>query len=165
MKPSYIKRLCAVHVLVWITTAIVAQEEVALARQHLQNVRGALHLSERDLQDIFLKDEFTSRGLTYVHLGQKVNDIEVWNSDMNFAIKNGQVVSMSGSFISGIQEKVSTKAESINAEQAIAIAAQHVDLALEQGLEFKNENDKGELVYSEAGISYSPITAKRFYQL
>ena len=141
MKLSIFKGACAFALILSSSMNILAQEQSNTARQHLQKVSGALHLSERDLQNVIVKDEFTSRGITYVHLGQKINGIEVWNSDMNFAIKNGLVVSMSGSFISGIQEKVSTRAESVSAEQAITIAAQNVGLELSQALELREEND------------------------
>jgi len=163
MKLSILKGACVVALSLSMTFNIVAQEKSIVARQHLQKVSAALHLSESDLQEAIVKDEFTSRGMTHVHLGQMVNGTEVWNSDMNFAIMNGQVVSMTGSFISGIQEKVTTRSRSISAEQAISAAALHVSLDLTEVLLYREENSKGEFVYNEAGISYSPITVKSYY--
>lgn len=140
-------------------------EKATIAIQFLNQQSKELRLSESDLVNVMVSDEYTSQGVTYLPLCQQVDGILIWNSNQIVSMdQQGKVLTTSGKFISGVIEKVESKGTVISAEQAVGKAAGNVGLSIQEPLTSIGQNTKGELLFNEAGISKSPIAVMQYFQ-
>ncbi len=137
------------------------------ALDHLRASRATLGLSEADLGDVAITDEYVSRasGVTHLYLRQKVNGVEVYNGRLNAHVTtDGRVVGVKSQFVPNASRAANAPTPSLTAEAAVEAAAQRLGLVLTDApgvLEAANE--RGQVLLSDAGVSLSPIPAQLVY--
>ncbi|MCB0651417.1 MAG: T9SS-dependent M36 family metallopeptidase [Saprospiraceae bacterium] len=142
-----------------------AQNPEQFIRQYLDEHRRELNLSATDIKDWTVTDQHTSRqsGATYVYIRQQFQGIPVFNGLANFALKNGKVVSMGNRLISGLNEKAGYALPSIDPKEAIAAAAEQLNLPSPTNLRLLEPVSTHEFIYDKGNISKENIPVELMY--
>ncbi|WP_313804858.1 T9SS-dependent M36 family metallopeptidase [Flavobacterium sp.] len=147
-----------------------AQEPLEKIKTYASQNRAKFSLTNQDVSDLVIVNEFSSEstGINNYHVKQRHNGIEVFNSDANFWIKNGEVINGGEEFISNIAAKISGTAPTKNVEQALlGVMSQigneqltDVQILESKGYDFKLTNGvltedaiRAELVYFQTAES------------
>ena len=141
-----------------------APRDIAMQYIH-ERVPG---LSAADLSEMEVRDQHTSKrsGTTHIYLTQKLNGIEVVNAQININIaRDGRVINMGNSFVSGLKAAARSDAPSVSAAGAIQAAAEHLGLKAPGSLIASKSigGPSQEVRFSSADLSLSEIPAKLVY--
>lgn len=122
-------------------------------------------LSENDLKNYRIADAYTDKlsGATIYYLQQTYKGIDVLNAIQTVAIKNNQVVSVTGKRIEGMDQKVNVKdaVAMVTPENAIRAMARHLNINVPSFIAaLKTIDDKKMIAYSDLGISSVPVKSK-----
>ncbi|WP_375418341.1 T9SS-dependent M36 family metallopeptidase [uncultured Hymenobacter sp.] len=138
------------------------------ALNHLKNNKQALKLSDADIASVQLSSQTVSKnsGVQHLYLQQAYQGIEIHNAvtNMNLA-KDGEVLNVGGRFEKDLTKRVKTTKPRLTAAAGVAAAARHLQLS-PQALTAQKQvgGASQEVVFSKAGISLEPISAKLVYQ-
>ena len=150
---------------------ISAQSQPALdiAQKHLQENVKALNLTQADLVDYTVRDNYVSthNGVTHLYLIQKHQDIEVYNGMININIlPNGKVLNIGNRFVADLQNRVNTTTPQISAKQAVEKVIQHfnIETSIPYVLAEAERVSDQEIVFSHQGIAIEPIKTKLLFQ-
>ncbi|MBP8066035.1 MAG: T9SS-dependent M36 family metallopeptidase [Flavobacterium sp.] len=85
-----------------------SQEPLEKIKAYTEKNRSKFALTNQDISDLVIVNEFSSEttGINNYHVKQRHSGIEVFNSDANFWIKNGEVINGGEEFIPNIAAKV-----------------------------------------------------------
>lgn len=141
--------------------------DIALA--YIHEHRKELGLTEEDLADIVVKDQYTSphNGITHIYLRQRLEGIELFNGDININITaEGRVLNMGNHFLPDLRHTVDTTNPTLSPIAAANRAVQHLGLTLTEPL-LPRRNIGGpaqEVILSEGGVSLEEIPVKLMFQ-
>ena len=139
------------------------------ALEHIKKNKQKLRLSDKDIANLELSSESQTKhnGLKHVYLKQTHEGIEINGAITNLNIsKEGKVLSMGNRFQGEVDKKVNARVPNLNAEAAVAAAANHLNTPIKESLSIIEKGDarKQEVVFTTGGISLEPISAKLVYQ-
>lgn len=143
-------------------------DPLAIALDHLRSTQRALGFTAADLDDPVVKDRFQSKHnqVTHIVLRQQFDGIEVYNADLSVNLMtDGRIVNLHNRFIPGLASEINLTEPVLSAEEAIARAAHHLEIAVTQPLAIQEDPDGPEqaAVFSGGGISRDPIPVKLTY--
>ncbi len=139
-----------------------------IAMRYLRSHPTDFGVRAADVSDLAVMSSYTSRhnGVTHVNLVQRYKELDVFGavSTVNIA-KDGSVIYVGDSMVSGLAEKASGAA-SLDAVEAVEAAADGLDLAKPKNAKVMSRNAGAAkaTVVSGAGISDEPIPAKLGWQ-
>ena len=144
------------------------EDAVGRVLEHLSVNRMDYQLSERDLNDPLVSDQYMSRksGVTHVYLNQRHGGIEVYNAILNGSVNpEGQVIHTASRFISSLAEKIDSAAPVLSAEQALLRAADHLDLIPDGSLAIiqSAQGVDQQQLFNSGGLSRENIPARLIY--
>ncbi|ESU28973.1 M36 fungalysin family metalloprotease [Flavobacterium limnosediminis JC2902] len=98
-----------------------SQSPLEKIKAYANENRVKFSLTDQDISDLVIVNEFSSEttGINNYHVKQRHNGIEVFNSDSNFWIKNGEVINGCEEFIPNVSKKVNASGPSINVSAAL----------------------------------------------
>ena len=122
-------------------------------------------LSENDLKNYRISDAYVDNisGATFYYLQQTYKNTDVLNAIQTVAIKNNNVVSVTGKRIANIDKLVNIKeaVAALSSENAVRVMARHLNLTAPSFITaLKTSSDKRVITYDELGISNVPVKAK-----
>jgi extracellular elastinolytic metalloproteinase len=113
-------------------------EPLAIARQYIHQNAAALGLSQADLADMVVKDQYSTKhnGVTHIYFRQRHQGIEVYNGDININIgRDGAVISLGNRFVSDLASKANVATPVYSAADAVRQAAVYLHLPTPQPLQ------------------------------
>jgi PKD repeat protein len=145
-------------------TAFAQQD--AIIRNFLNENRNSLELSESDIQDWIIYDNYNSshNGVSHVYIRQKVNGIEIYNAVANFNIKDGKVIGMGDRLQRKIYSRVTSQTAGISPGDAILQAAAQLNLNITETPKALEPVNAQHFIFSKSGISKENIPVKLMYQ-
>lgn len=145
--------------------AAAQQTDLLKSGEVIKQHAAKIGLSENDLKNYRIADAYTDKlsGATIYYLQQTYKGIDVLNAIQTVAIKNSQVVSVTGKRIEGMEQKVNVKdaVAAVTPENAIRAMARHFNITVPSFITaVKAMDDKKVIVYSDLGISTVPVKSK-----
>lgn len=143
-----------------------SQDNIGIIKNHLAANLSKSSLTNQDISDLVITNDFTNADgdVLIYHVKQKINGIEVYTSDSNFLIKNGEVISGDGkNFEKNISQKTNALKPSLSITDALSRAITGLNektISNVQVLE-KKENNKYKL--SNGLLVDDPINAQLVY--
>jgi PKD repeat protein len=158
-------KLLSIALLLLTAKSLVGQNE-AIIRNFLNENRISLELSESDIQDWIIYDNYNSNhnGVSHVYLRQRHNGIEIYNAVANFNIKDGRVISMGDRFFRNVSTSVNSNSALIGPIEAIRGAAAQLNLNITETPRALEPVNAQHFIFSNAGISKENIPVKLMYQ-
>ena len=143
-----------------------AQNNQALIQDFLNENREKLALTQKDISDWIITDQYTGEhsGITHTYLRQRHQGIEVHNAVANFNIKDGKVLSMGDRLLRNMAANANTTTPAITPTQAIQKAAEQLNLTITEQPKALEPISMLHFVFSNAGISKENIPVKLMYQ-
>lgn len=143
-------------------------DAVEIALVYLRQNAPALGLTLADLEDLVVRDHYTSsfNGVTHLYFRQRHQGIEVDNGDLNVNVaSNGAVISVGNRFVSNLAAKINTVAPAYTAIAAAGQAAQYLRLPVTEPFRVLYERDgpAPEVTVSDGGIAKEPISLKLMF--
>ncbi len=137
------------------------QNPVETAIRHLQENKNQWNLTEADIADLVVTDNYVSTpsGASMVYLMQRYQGIKVYNAIYNVGIsKEGEVVHAASRIIPNIVNKVgASTSPSLTPEAAIASALSHLNVEMNDVLVQKERKNDQEFVFEKGVYSNSNI--------
>ncbi len=121
--------LLAIPAVVWAATG----DPSNVAEAHLRGQKRKLGLTDADLNDHVMKDRYVTKstGTTHIYLRQRHAGIEVFNADVGIHVtRDGRAVSLGNRFVPNLAGKIDRRVPVLTAPQAVARAAEHLQLKL-----------------------------------
>ncbi|MEZ4951338.1 MAG: T9SS-dependent M36 family metallopeptidase [Saprospiraceae bacterium] len=136
-----------------------------VAEQYIQSNLDKWGLSQDDVQDLIVQDEYTSKssGVTHVILLQRYKGVEIYNAICNVAVtKEGKAFSVGNRFVSNLSEKVNGLEPQLNALDAVISAARQLGIsdASGKGPVLKQKLNSKEYVFEGNSFSHKEIPVK-----
>ncbi|UOK42910.1 MULTISPECIES: T9SS-dependent M36 family metallopeptidase [Flavobacterium] len=121
-------------------------------------------LLTEDVSDLVIVNEFSSEttGINNYHVKQRCNGIEVYNSDSNFLIKNGQVFKGGEDFIPNIKRKVNASVPVFEVQAALLNILPQLNETKLTSVQIL-EKSQYEYKLSNGALADYPITAELVY--
>lgn len=140
-----------------------------IALNYLRQNAARLGLTETDLADLVVKDQYTTQhnGVTHLYLRQRYHGIEVYNADININIgRNGAVINLGNRFVPALAQAINTDIPQLTPSDAVARFAQKLQLAITAPLQvLEDRNGPMRAVQlSGDGISADAIPVQLIYQ-
>jgi extracellular elastinolytic metalloproteinase len=140
-----------------------------IALDYISRNRESLGLTQADVSDFIVTDQYTSRhnGITHIYLRQVYRDIEVFGANININIaRDGSVINMGNQFISDLASGINTAEPGLTAVDAVHAAAQSLNLTISEVVveQEKFNDDARTTLLSDGGISLEAIPARLVYQ-
>jgi len=144
-------------------------EPVDIALDYIHQHRSDLGLTEADLSDVTVSDQYKTEhnGVTHIYLVQRLDGVRVFGAVMNINISaNGEVINLGNSMISNLGSRAVVRAPAITPECAIEGAAAHLGLTLTETLTTIDSVGglEVEQTFSNGGISRREIPVRLSYQ-
>ena len=145
---------------------LLGQHDVLpIVDQYLQENHTALGLSQEDISDYVVTDQYASRhnGVIHVYLNQRYSGIGVYNAILNLNIKDGRVFHIGNRFVPNLSAAIQPYEDIIPAGDALSAAVleltgQSVDASL---LERVNATH---FVFDKGSFSQQSIVVKQIWQ-
>ena len=148
-----------------LTIQVSGQDFIQLSRQYLLDHKNEWNLSTKDIYQMIVSSEYFSEhtGIKHIYFKQQYNGIEVHSSIIGMHLNSvGEIVHMTSSFVEEIQNKVIVKAPSINPQDALSKALEHLDLPIIAPLKKINSSESTTL-FERNTFSDSDIPVKLCY--
>lgn len=122
-------------------------------------------LSNKDVTDWVIKSEATSEGtkITNYYINQRYKGIEIFNSQSNISMKDGNIIGFSNNFKKNIDKKINAIVPRLSVLQAIASAYYHLGIKDLATFSIVKTSDEKAFKLSN-GIQEDLISAKLVYQ-
>lgn len=143
------------------------QTNLDIALRYMEQHRAKWNLSEKDIADMAVSSEHTSKhnGVNHMYFIQRHSGIEIHNAITGIHVgSDGKVVHVANRFVPEIASKINTTAANLSAIDAIEAAANHLDLNIEEPLRLLSQDGARLYTYTGANISNSNIPVKLVYQ-
>lgn len=137
-----------------------AQRFQSAISTYLREEKAQWQLSDTDVSNYTVTDQYDNEqtGVTYTYLTQQVGGIRIFNAVSSMAIRDGKVVHYANRFHPNAAKKANAVTPSITQEQAIELAALHLDLKNPESPRLlQKEQNRLRYVFSNAGISKEDI--------
>jgi extracellular elastinolytic metalloproteinase len=139
-----------------------------VAMDHIQKNKQKLEVTDEDIADLVLSSESTSKkGIKHYYLKQQYQGIEIHGAVINVSVDgSGNVITMGNRFQKQVGRKVKGERATLQATDAVAAAARHLNISLREALTVIERGDakSKEVLFSKGGISLENIPAKLVYQ-
>ncbi len=150
-------------------TGSSAGDPLDIALDYIRRNKESLKLTEDDLADLLVKDQYLSKhnGVTHIYLRQRLAGIEVFNGDINVNISSaGEVINLVNGFVSDLKNVVNVKEPTLPPTEAANRAVQHLGLTVTEPLILRRTlgGPAQEVTLSDGGISSEDIPLKLMYQ-
>src|SRR5262245_14341209 len=145
-----------------------AGDPLAIALQYIRQNAAGLGLSQADLADIVVKNQYLTKhnGVTHIYLRQRHQGIEVYNGDININIgRDGAVISLGNRFIGTLARQVNVATPIYSPTRAVQQAAAYLHLPALQPLRVIKATSGAaqEVTLSGDGLSKEAIPVKLVY--
>lgn len=136
-------------------------DALGMAKAHLSKKHPQL-VHQKSL-DWVVTDEVYSKhnGVTHLYLRQTFNGIEIINSNMNVALKEGKVIHSAGKVLDNLVAAAASSA-GLSAEEAVRASARHLGIA-DGTLQRQTNARTGAAQFISKEISQEPIPVKQVY--
>jgi uncharacterized repeat protein (TIGR01451 family) len=144
-----------------------AQSALNAALKHFDAQKSDLGLSEADIQNFRISDQYTSRhnGVAHLYLQQQYEGINLVNAITNFNIlPNGKVLSMGNRFVGNLASKVNTTSPIVSPKEAVEAMIAHFKIETFSDLILEREMNSQHFIFKKEGIAIEPINVKLMYQ-
>ncbi|MEN0007020.1 MAG: M36 family metallopeptidase, partial [Bacteroidota bacterium] len=143
------------------------ENPLAAAKEHLQKNLKELDLTEADLTDFVVSNQYVTKHnkVTHVYLKQRHQGIEVHNAifNINF-LKNGEVLNYGNRWLRNLASRVNTTTPQISKQQAVVSLMQQFNIPFAVAPAMVKEISANEAVFDHNGIALEPIEVKLVYQ-
>lgn len=143
-----------------------SQEPIAKIQNYLNQNRDKFELTAQDISDWVIESKGNSKAtkIDNYYIKQRYLGIEVYQTNSNVWVKNGEVINMHNAFVSNLSQKINTSSPSISVIDALSKARQELnDKAVNsQIIETISAN---EFKLSNGSQEDSPVLAELVYQL
>ncbi|HQU59874.1 MAG TPA: M36 family metallopeptidase, partial [Saprospiraceae bacterium] len=151
-------------------TAALAQQQTPLdiALRYLEQHREQWQLTETDVKDVVVSDQYVTRhnGVTHLYFIQRHAGIELYNAINGVHItQDGKVGYATNRFSPALANRVNTTTPSLTPYQAIEAAANHLQLPMNGLPRLLEQVSDKQFVYDGGNLSHSNIKVKLVYQL
>ncbi len=143
---------------------LINHEHGELIIEWLKKNKNNYNLSNNDISEIKVEDSYYSKKtqITHIYINQYYQGIKIHNALTNIAIRNNAVFNVSNGFISQINFKANTTAPKINAETAIFLAANALELSDSKGIKLLSST-KNNFIFSKGNLSKKDIPVNLIY--
>ena len=140
-----------------------------IALNYIRQNAAALGVSDADLADLVVTDQYTSKhnGVTHIYLRQQVNGLEVFGSSLNINITNdGSVINVGNRAVANLADAANGASPTLTAEAAVFAAADQLGLAVTEQLTILESLSRADrkVTFSEGGVSLEAIPVRLVYQ-
>ena len=140
-----------------------------IALGFIKQSRERLGLSETDLLDLKVTDQYTDRhnGVTHIYLRQQMDGIEVVSAEMSTNVaRDGKVINLNSSFIKELRAAAKRRNVALSPVQAVEAVTRHLGLTLTEPLETleTRAGAERETTFSKGGVSSEPMRVKLVFQ-
>lgn len=141
-----------------------SQSPIEKIRAYANENRTKYSLTQEDVSDLVIVNEFSSEstGINSYHVKQRLNGIEVFNSDSNFWIKNEKVINGGKNFIPNVREKINAATATFDVVSAVLGVQSEIDNTKLNSVEILEKNGH-EYKLSNGNLSEYPIRAELVY--
>ena len=140
----------------------------------LQQNADKLGLSQTDIADFAVTDQYTDRrtGITHLYVQQRIGGVPVFGAITSLAVSNnGSLLSSSSGFVAEAERQVRSKGRALGAADAVYAVARRHGLEIDEPLTEQAPSraraalvaTPDDVVLSDGGISQQPIGAKLVY--
>lgn len=145
--------------------SLFAQLNKSLIQSFLEEKQEDLGLEAADIQSWRVQDEYETKklDLTHVHIQQTQNGIPIYNAVANLAIKAGKIVSFGNRLEANLSARVNTSQPALNPLQAIAKAAEQLELPYTTAARALEPVNHQHFIFSAPNLSLEPIPVKLSY--
>ncbi|MEM1319967.1 MAG: M36 family metallopeptidase [Bacteroidota bacterium] len=145
-----------------------SQTALDIALRHIEDNRISWNLTEADIADLAITDMYTDKhsGKTRVYLIQRHNGIELQGGLINVGITaDGKATNIGHRLLPNLAAKVNAEQAAIGPEQALAVAATSMEIALPRQLQKPHQTGEYAYRFEKEGISKRNIDTKLHYIL
>lgn len=167
----YQRFLLALSGLLFFGSIAIAQDSPALAkaRQYLTENAAQLGLSESDIADLKVTDEYTSRhnGVTHLYLLQRHAGIEVYQGVFNLnLLPDGRVLHVGNRLVPGLAQRTNTTEPQLAAAEAVRAVIEQFNVATAAPVQMVETGrpSKNEVVFAHEGLALEPIKTKLVFE-
>ncbi len=149
--------------------SVYGQNPLETALKHLEKNHERFDLTEGDVQDLIVRDNYTSKhnGVQHIYLQQQHKGIPVHNAIVNINVtESGKVLNTGNRFVNHLTKKINTDLPTLSASQAVQAAARHLELNFADAInvEKSEEGLTQKTVLNVPDLSLDPIPAELVYQ-
>ncbi|WP_309642659.1 T9SS-dependent M36 family metallopeptidase [Flavobacterium sp.] len=141
-----------------------SQSNKKTIQTYLETNRAQFGLTTQDIADLTIQNEFLGKGtkITSCYVVQRHQGIEIFNSQSNISIKDGNVMKVGSNLQSNIAQKVNTTSPSLSVIEALNKA--YVSLAYSASNFSILQSADGKKFNITDGVHEDPIVAQLAYQ-
>ena len=142
-----------------------AQDYETIIKDHLEANRSSLGITDQDISGLTIDDEVFSRKslTTHVYATQSINNIEVFNGNINVAFKDGVIIHVASNLQKDIASRVNATSPVLNPMQAASNAATALGLG-SSNFSLEQTISSQEFVLNHGGVSLEKVPVKLVYQ-
>jgi len=142
-----------------------AQDYETLIKDHLDANRSSFGITDQDIFGLVIKDEVFSKKseATHVYATQKINNIEIFNGNINVAFKEGSIIHVASNLQKNIASRVNTITPLLTPLQAASEATISLGLGSADFSLIETVSPQ-EYILSKGGVSLEEIPIKLVYQ-
>ncbi len=148
------------------TVSAQAQNYDREIRDYLKQVQTQWHLTDTDIDQWEISDQYfnPSTGITHTYLHQQVGGIRIFGAVSSMAIRNDAVVYFANRFLSGAAARINAAVPGIDAGQAIAFAAGHLELPMSgHPLLLERQENRNQWIFDAPDLASQPIRVELVY--
>ena len=149
--------------------SICGQTPLETALTHLEKNHERFDLTQEDVQNLIVRDNYTSRhnGVKHLYVQQQHKGIPVHNAIVNINIaSSGKILNTGNRFVNHLTKKINTDVPTLSASQAVQAAARHLELNFRETINIE-KNEGGitqKTVLNVTDLSLEPIPVELIYQ-
>lgn len=169
MKVNFTKLSGLMIALLLITNIGWSQIQTPLdnALRHVEQNFEQLDLTETDVSDMGISAQYKTdhNGVTHIYFIQRHQGIEVYNAIMNVNIlPDSEILSIGNRFIPNLSTKVNTTFPGITAADAVIVAAQYLELTMEDSPRMLEQKNEQAFIFGKDDISNEDIPVQLRFQ-
>ncbi|OUD21478.1 T9SS-dependent M36 family metallopeptidase, partial [Flavobacterium psychrophilum] len=156
--------------LFFLTSALgFSQAPIEKIQTYMNENRSKLALTNQDLSDLVIVNTFSSEAtkINNYHVKQRYKGVEIYNSDSNFWIKNGEVIKGGEDFIQNIASKTNSATPSISVIDGFSKALAQLNESPINGVQILKTNDSknnlNKFKLTNGRLTEDPINAQLVY--
>ncbi|MEO8515407.1 MAG: T9SS-dependent M36 family metallopeptidase [Flavobacterium sp.] len=144
-----------------------SQTPIEKIQNYMTENRAKFGLTQADVSDLVITNDFVTADNTVFiyHVKQRINGIEVSNSDSNFLIQNDKLINQGGkNFVSSLNQKVNTATPTLSIINGLGSAITQLQAMTVDNVQVL-ESSQNKYKLSNGALTDSPINAKLVYYL
>ena len=135
-------------------------------KQYLEEIRSDEQLTDLDIQNAQLVDQYQTKhnGVTHLFYKQYYEGIPVYNAILNLNItKDNKLLHHNNNFVHDLESKVNTNNTLVQIEDAIALTAQKLGVFKEEKYTLLKSSKTGKLEFAAASFTDGKIEAEKVF--